>query len=393
MLTFVVVYASILKKGAKKMYNNIKDFIGKEFDEVVTASALTQARNNFKHEVFIELDKEGIVANVYDNENKDLKYWRKKYLLFAVDGSTIILPNHKSLSEEFDRSEKESKKYYQGRASIMYDVLNNIIVDSKLVSIKKGERKLLTEHIKEANEIKEVKEKRRIIIADRGYNGYDVFKELIELKESFVFRMPIDSNIVTDFVESKEEDKVVELKKTDKDDGIKVRMIKIKLKTGIEVIFTNLFDKSIKISDFKELYKLRWGVETRYSIIKDRLDLERFSGKKLEIIKQDFYSTIFISNLETVMITDINEELEKKSKDKNKKYVYKVAKSGTFNTIKDEVWNLLVNQEIEIDDILERMKRIFLKDTVPIRENRSFERKKSINNSLSYEKRKRKIVF
>ncbi len=276
----------------------------------------------------------------------------------------------------------------------MYDVLNNIIVDSKLVSIKKGERKLLMQHLEEGNKIKEVKEKTRIIIADRGYNGYEVFKELIELKENFVFRMPIDSNIVKDFVKSEEEDKVVELKKTDKDDGIKIRMIKIKLKTGgIEVLFTNLFDKSIKISDFKELYKLRWGVETRYSIIKDRLDLERFSGKKLEIIKQDFYSTIFISNLETIMISDINEELEEKSKEKNKKYVYKVAKSGTFNTIKNEVWNLLVNPEIEIDEILERMKNIFLKDIIPIRENRVFERKKSINDSLSYEKRKRKIVF
>lgn len=46
---------------------------------------------------------------------------------------------------------------------------------------------------------------------------------------------------------------------------------------------------------------MRWGVETFFSIVKGRLCLENFTGKTSEAVKQDFWSTVFISNLETLM--------------------------------------------------------------------------------------------
>ena len=46
----------------------------------------------------------------------------------------------------------------------------------------------------------------------------------------------------------------------------------------------------------KKLYGLRWEIETFFGVLKGRLSLENFTGLTVEAIKQDFWSTIFISN-------------------------------------------------------------------------------------------------
>ena len=45
----------------------------------------------------------------------------------------------------------------------------------------------------------------------------------------------------------------------------KIRVIKIKRSDDItEILVTNIYDKTISHSQFKELYFLRWGVECKY---------------------------------------------------------------------------------------------------------------------------------
>ena len=84
-------------------------------------------------------------------------------------------------------------------------------------------------------------------------------------------------------------------------------MIRIILPSGeVEVLATSLLDENeFSEIEFKHLYSLRWGVETFFSKIKGRLALENFTGRTVESIYQDFWSTIFISNLETMMTEDL----------------------------------------------------------------------------------------
>ena len=61
----------------------------------------------------------------------------------------------------------------------------------------------------------------------------------------------------------------------------------------LEVLITSLIDEKLyPISTFKEIYNLRWGVESYYGIIKERLNLENFSGRTVLSIKQDFHATL-----------------------------------------------------------------------------------------------------
>ena len=71
------------------------------------------------------------------------------------------------------------------------------------------------------------------------------------------------------------------------------------LKTGeAEILVTALRDEyTDPRADFAELYRLRWGSETFYGILKTRLALENFTGQSVEAIKQDFYATIYLTML------------------------------------------------------------------------------------------------
>jgi len=84
---------------------------------------------------------------------------------------------------------------------------------------------------------------------------------------------------------------------------MKLRFIQVILDNGeVEVLVTNVLDNNIlQTSDFKELYSLRWGIETYFDLIKNRLGLENFTGQSALAVKQDFFATIFLTNYESAM--------------------------------------------------------------------------------------------
>lgn len=59
-------------------------------------------------------------------------------------------------------------------------------------------------------------------------------------------------------------------------------MIKIPLENeSLEVLATNLSEIEFSTDEIKELYHMRWGIETAYETLKSRLQLENFTGTKL----------------------------------------------------------------------------------------------------------------
>ena len=59
---------------------------------------------------------------------------------------------------------------------------------------------------------------------------------------------------------------------------------------------------------FGEIYHMRWGIETAFETLKDRLQLENFTGTKPRLLLQDIYSTIYVNNLAEDIIRDIEQE-------------------------------------------------------------------------------------
>ena len=79
-----------------------------------------------------------------------------------------------------------------------------------------------------------------------------------------------------------------------------------------EVLVTNIFEE-FSISNFKELYNMRLGIEKTYNCIKNRFGLESFSGTKPVCILQDFYANLYLYNaLAMLMYENNNKTPEKK---------------------------------------------------------------------------------
>jgi hypothetical protein len=64
-----------------------------------------------------------------------------------------------------------------------------------------------------------------------------------------------------------------------------------------ETLITSLTDTRYGVEDFKRLYFKRWPVETKYDMVKKKLEIENFSGKLVDNIRQDFYATMVLANV------------------------------------------------------------------------------------------------
>jgi hypothetical protein len=165
------------------------------------------------------------------------------------------------------------------------------------------------------------------------------------------------------------------------------------LPTGeIEVLVTSLLDEEKYLTaEFKELYWLRWGVETFYGTLKGRLNLDNFTGKSVEAVKQDFYSTIFLSNLETIITEEAQESMKEKAQDCM--YPKAVNKAVSFNAIKNYALELFYKGG-DIDNKLKKLTRLFLMNPTITRKERIVPRNKiSPGKSLDYQRRIKKMVF
>jgi hypothetical protein len=396
-LSFSHAIVFMLRKSVKSLQNSLNEFFNQIDGNLtkVTASAYSQARKNISHEIFIDINKEAIIDTVYADKGTYKKY--KDLRLLGIDGTRIQLPDSKDIKLEFGtitnlNQHAELPEYSGGLVSILYDLLNDLAIDSKLAPSHSSERHLAEDHI-------EFCSKNDLIIGDRGYPSYKLFSMIRQKGAHFLFRCSKSS-----FKEARElfsggiDSKTVILKRKNSYDNnvpseLPVRFIKVVLDTGeIEVLATSLLDEdAYPLDEFKELYWMRWGVETYFSTLKNRLDLENFTGKTSEAVKQDFYSTIMISNYESTLTADAQEELETRSV-KNK-YKQKVNKAISFNTIKNRAIDLFFIEKVNDDELIKKMTELFLMNSNPIRRNRSFERSSSKNRSLGYHKRKKKIIF
>ena len=88
-------------------------------------------------------------------------------------------------------------------------------------------------------------------------------------------------------------------------------MISVKLDSGeYEYLATNIFDESFTVQMFKELYFLRWPVETKYLELKERIQIEDFNGATSVSIVQEFYIGLLLSNLSALIKASADDEIE-----------------------------------------------------------------------------------
>lgn len=393
------MFILLLKKSVKSIQLILNEFVLSENkDYTITAGAFTKARKKFKHTAFIELN-EDILETYYRDDN--IKRYQG-FRILAFDGSRITLPNTPEIKNEFgirsigNATGSNIGEYSRATFIACYDVLNNIAVESKLAGCESYEPDL-------ADKMLHNLKSDDLAIFDRGFASYIFMAALIQYDRAFIIRCPRSSfRAVQEMFDQDVADKVVTVKVPYKHKQkaiaknlpaeIKIKLIRIVLPSGdVEVLATSVDKLSeIKNDQFEYLYNLRWGVETYFSKLKGRLNLDNFTGKSSESIRQDFWSTIFISNLETIMTENIDENLVSGNSDNLK---VKVNKAVSFNIIKNMAFDIFYN-ELDRDKIFKKLDKLFKMNLVTLRTNRNIPRKQFSNIiSYNYQKRKRKHVF
>jgi hypothetical protein len=134
----------------------------------MSQQAFSLARQKIKWEAFEELFR----ASVKGSYHETIRDWRG-CLLLAVDASHIALPREAALREYYGATGHELSAA-TARASMAYDIENDIIVDAIIDRLACDERSLAKQHIQALSLLEaEVQERKKILIFDRGYPSRD----------------------------------------------------------------------------------------------------------------------------------------------------------------------------------------------------------------------------
>lgn len=391
-LTFEDMMKCIICKKGKTTTMEINNYykdIGRRSD-AVTKQAFCKQRLKLNPEVFIELNRH-LVRSVYDDPEYTLN---KGYIVTAIDGTVLEIPNTEELRDFYgylNPNKENVRKMARARVFGIYDIENNIMIDSSIDKYKTPERKSAKLNIISALEILGL-ERKIITIFDRGYFSTEMLMFLLELPIKFLFRLQ-GNTFNKERKSMQSDDEIVEFKtngarasnisdkylkgRASEVKQVPLRLVKIKLKTGEdEYLATNLPKDEFSTEELNHLYSKRWGIETAYDVMKNKLCIENISGKKQIIVEQDFYAQMLLFNMVQVLKNDANNEINKKEKG-TLKYHYKVNMNILIGTFKEYIIKIVIEEDDEKREELQSyMMEEITKNLVPIRKGRSSPRKK-----------------
>lgn len=375
-MPFPKVVLFMMSLSRRSLQIDLTSFVRSFIDGVhnVTGSAFNQNRKKVDPLVFKEL-RRVLNAEFYTDNDERVLLWEGMRLL-ATDGSTVELPRTHELEEIYGGSSNQhGVTGAKARCSVLYDVLNNLVIDGLLTPFGTGERTLAKAHLPYCG-------KDDLMIYDRGYPSYSLMLEVRGRDAHFLIRCTHKFNQqVIAFSASKSLSQIVEMgpgKNAPRGQGggkkgrVLVRMVKVMLDDGeVEILLTSLLDEQrYPLALFKDLYHKRWGVERFYNVMKNIIRVEQFTGHTDTVIQQDFHCALFMSNIHALIVSEAQEELPAMHPDR--KLTYKINNNVSFGYLKNEVVRIFLEEDPE--QLLGALKKLFLSSTVPIRPDRHFPR-------------------
>lgn len=336
-----------------------------QWDEHITQQSFSEARQKIRWEAFQDLFRT-IVDHIYTGFYRT---WHG-YRVSAIDGSKLQMPDDRSLRDHFGAMGKESTAA-TAQASALYDVFNNILMDAWMEPIKTDERELALRHIDELCGMPSFD--KELILFDRGYASFGLIETLIHRNIRFLMRVRRKFNLSVD--QLGEGDHSIFLKQKGHED-IWVRVIKFTLPSGeVETLITDLMDRRMGIKAFRGLYFKRWPIETKYDEIKNKLEVENFSGRTVNAVTQDFFITMYMANVVAIACREAQADVDKAREQKENKYTYHVNVNHAIGVLKDRfILAILEPNRRRRNRKMDQILFLLAEHAVPSRPNRSIPR-------------------
>lgn len=326
-----------------------------DFDkETPTVSAFVQQRNKIKASAF-----ETIFKNFTSSFSSQKLY--KGYRLIAIDGSDLHTPTNEKETHSYYPSSIGRKSYNLMHLNALYDLNNKLYIDALVQSgLKNNEHKAFVTMIdRDSSRIP------TIYIADRGYESYNNFAHVQEKGQFFLIRIKdvLSNNGIArgfNFPDCEEFDLSFDLNLTRTENipknetlGLKrisrnatfdylprlsnnhnvsntyplfLRFVRIKLSENkYELLATNLPSENFSSNSLKDLYAMRWGIETSFRSLKYTLGLIYFHSKKEENIIQEIFAKLTMYNFSELITLHVIVRSNKR------KYPYQVNFSASVH--------------------------------------------------------------
>ena len=351
-----------------------------------TASALSQRRAQIPPEVF---------RTVFTNFNStcaDNNFFQG-YRLLAVDGTAVNLPRNPK-APSFVQNDGIPKGVNQLHVTPLYNILSRTFDDLVIQpEPKKDEIGALVDML-ERNTFTQ----KTLIIADRGFESYNLIAHCLEKENAdFLIRvrqnysamrevaklpmMELDCTIrpTITTTQTKEDKKngyvFLQVPKKSKVGSktrrgrwdfpspypMKLRVCRFLLDNGeFETVATSL-PRSFSLDDIRELYHLRWGIETSFRDLKYTLGLVNLHGKSDAFAEQEIYASLTAFNFASRVCNEVVVR-----QPKNGVYAYKVNFKTAVMLCKEHLRTPNTDGETLSKEIA--------RYTIPIRPNRQDER-------------------
>lgn len=351
-LPFKQVIYTMLSMVGKSLPNELMEHFGLS-SSLPTVSAFVQQRNKIKSDTF-----ELLFRNF--NSVCNVQKLFKSYRLLAVDGSDLHTPTNKDEKNSYYAGTNGQKPYNLLHLNAMYDLMSNTYVDAIVQgSFNANEYAAFCSMVD-----RDVSSYPTIYIADRGYEAYNNIAHVQERGQYFLIRIKdstkggIASGL--NLPECEEFDVSLDLKLTRKQTNeakndntlrfipscvnfdylpstckkaipvkpyvIPCRFVRVKITDDTyELLLTNLKPEDFSSSDLKQLYFMRWGIETSFRSLKYTLGLLYFHSKKTEYIIQEIFAKLLMYNFTELIISTII------IKQKKRKHNYKVNFSASIH--------------------------------------------------------------
>ena len=366
-LSFPIIITLILNLLTRTAQIELDDFFSEVLEnetESVTKQAFFKARKNVKPDAFKELF---FMTRDMILEHKKIRKYRG-YRIFAIDGSELRLDKTKENEDVFKPRGHSSPNKTNAKISVLYDVISHNIIDSQIGSLEVNEREYAKRSLDYFSNICNEKD---IVIFDRGYPSKNMIALMSDMKCKYLMRL--QDSTFKNVKENTENDFQITITNDKKE--YSARVVRVALDSGeTETLITNLSEEEFKTDDFKSLYFMRWGVETVYDTLKNKLLIEKFAGRSTIAILQEYYAMMFVLNCMAAMTLTINKKLS--AIKKHCKYRYRANLNLMIGYFKHRLSAMILFKDKTVF-ICKSLISLCLKQPVPFIAGRSFLRPSS----------------
>lgn len=331
-LSFETIIKLMIGMGGNSLCKEIYDWFN-YLEDTASVSAFVQQRNKISSKAMKYIFGEMV-------KKCDEQILFKKYRLLAVDGSDIRMPRNKNDNNTYIKNDESTKGYNLLHLDAMYDLMQHIYVDASIQS-KRGmnEHKALVSMIGESEIPGNV-----IVIADRGYESFNNIAHFQEKNWNYIIRSKETKYELTDSDEFDKETIITLTRRKTKDTmaliqenpdryryiqphttfdyllprenkmyDLKLRIVRFKISdTAYETLFTNLPANEFPAKVLKELYKMRWGIETSFKELKYNVGLASIHSKKQDFVLQEIFSKLLMYNFSALISYQVEHPKDKR---------------------------------------------------------------------------------